>query len=163
MAGTSPVPQPRMAAPSPAQLPHPHRIGTMLVHAGSSALLLLVGTGTLAEAELVVLGAQGAGTCWTQGCPALARCPSGCVLRLPPPGKEQQPGGGQGPTMSLGWGVWGCPQRLWPCAGQGHPRGGQDPRVTGCPPPTAPSHRQLPARCTYGCIRSSSQSPEPQG
>lgn len=95
---TSPAPQPSL----------PTRVG-------SSALPLPVGTDPLAEAELVALGAQGTGMPWTQGCPALARCPSGCVLRLPPPGKGQQPGTGQGPTTGLG--VWGCQQRLWPCAG----------------------------------------------
>lgn len=108
----SPVPQPATAAPSPAQPPLPHGLPAMPARAGSSALPLLAGTGSLAEAKLVALGAPEAGTPWTHGCPALARCRSGCVLRVPPPGNEQQTAVGQGHAQSLGLGVWGCPRRL---------------------------------------------------
>lgn len=64
---TTAVPQPGMAAPSPAQPPYQHRVGTVLGCVGSFAFLVLVGTGTLPEAELVVLEAQRAGTPWQGG------------------------------------------------------------------------------------------------
>lgn len=108
-------------------------------HKGSSALLLLAGTGSQAEVELVALEAQGAGMPWTQGCPALARCPSGCVLLL----AKSREWGREGPTQSPGLGVWGTPAKVRALCRARAPTGRAGPQgdrtfPTSCPQSQAP-------------------------